>query len=520
MEEEAEDQVCSRCGMPALVLHNGLLVCEACGTQAEGFVEETAEFQVGVDDTTRRRKLRLNKRKAIIAANVEAVSVHEELKCYCKCMQIMLQAQLEALMSNFGVQPSSVEAALPIWTAILAQSGILNEFQQKQIAARIQGNQDDNRDEDSKHIKRSFKAELRDALTVLLPPHTLLVVCLLVCWLGREAVSHVDLIRGAMLGHVPFLDMPVRCKDLLQTPAGHGLPVSAMKSATAYGLLNAQTLLNKAADTAADLELKLPPLNAPLVFQRIILELAMPQALIAPALTLFRCYREGTIYMRLFETDNRTWTSPYIYTMAVLIVTIKVMYGLDGDPRPAPPGLPRAPRWTQWAESALQHLQGPVYPEAHAQVCDMTNAELLQYKRYLQKYVFAGWEAPDDLKEWVRLLERHILHADMQAGEEQETMTAGDGHVGPPAANGDPTQPASSAIDEDFGSVPTEEAKHPYLFTGETRSKLTRDKVAPDYAAVLTVCSRYLFITPIQLHAEVAQLEYEMAEVEASASSN
>ena len=92
------------------------------------------------------------------------------------------------------------------------------------------------------------------------------------------------------------------------------------------------------------------------------------QALIAPALTLFRCYREGTIYMRLFETDNRTWTSPYIYTMAVLIVTIKVMYGLDGDPRPAPPGLPGAPHWTQWAESALQHLQGPVYPEAHAQV--------------------------------------------------------------------------------------------------------------------------------------------------------
>ncbi|DBB06941.1 TPA: hypothetical protein ACH3X3_009592 [Trebouxia sp. C0006] len=436
-------------------------------------------------------------------------------------MQLMLQAQLEALMSNFGVQPSSVEAALPIWTAILAQSGILNEFQQKQVAARIQGNQDDNGGEESKHIKRSFKAELRDALTVLLPPHTLLVVCLLVCWLGREAVSHVDLIRGAMLGHLPFLDMPVRCKDLLQTPAGHGLPVSAMKSATAYGLLNAQTLLNKAAETAADLELKLPPLNAPLVFQRIILELAMPQALIAPALALFRCYREGTIYMRLFETDNRTWTSPYIYTMAVLVVTIKVLYGLDGVPRPAPLGLPGAPQWTQWAESALQHLQGPVYPEAHQQIFDMTDAELLQYKRYLQKYVFAGWEAPDDLKEWVRLLERHILHADMQAEEEEDAMGDGDEDVGHPAANGDPQQPASSAVDdEDHGPVPTEEAKHPYLFTRESRSKLTRDKVAPDYAAVLTICSRYLWVTPIQLHAEVAQLEHEMVEVEASASSN
>ena len=63
-------------------------------------MEETAEFQVGVDDTTRRRKLRLNKRKAIIAANVEAVSVHEELKCYCKCMQIMLQASTQSLVAR------------------------------------------------------------------------------------------------------------------------------------------------------------------------------------------------------------------------------------------------------------------------------------------------------------------------------------------------------------------------------------------------------------------------------------
>lgn len=43
----------------------------------------------------------------------------------------------------------------------------------------------------------------------------------------------------------------------------------------------------------------------------------------------------------------------------------------------------------------------------------MSNADLLEYKRYLQKYVFAGWEAPDDLKEWVRLLERHVMHSDL-----------------------------------------------------------------------------------------------------------
>ena len=57
----------------------------------QGFIEETAEFQVGVDDTLRRRKLRLNKRKALVAGNVEAVTVHEEMKCYCHCMQTLLQ---------------------------------------------------------------------------------------------------------------------------------------------------------------------------------------------------------------------------------------------------------------------------------------------------------------------------------------------------------------------------------------------------------------------------------------------
>lgn len=54
---------------------------------------------------------------------------------------------------------------------------------------------------------------------------------------------------------------------------------------------------------------------------------------------------------------------------------------------------------------------------------------------------------------------------------------------------------------------------HPYFHTKEAR-RMTRDKVTPDYAAVLTVCSRYLGVSPIQLHSEVAQLESEALEVE------
>ena len=57
---------------------------------------------------------------------------------------------------------------------------------------------------------------------------------------------------------------------------------------------------------------------------------------------------------------------------------------------------------------------------------DMSNADLLQYKQYLQKYVFTGWQAPDDLKEWVRMLENHISHSDMTAEDQLDTMSIED----------------------------------------------------------------------------------------------
>ena len=56
-------------------------------------MEETADFQVGVDDTARRKRLRLNKRQAFVQGEVEPVPVREAIKCYCQCMQLMLQAR-------------------------------------------------------------------------------------------------------------------------------------------------------------------------------------------------------------------------------------------------------------------------------------------------------------------------------------------------------------------------------------------------------------------------------------------
>ena len=40
-----------------------------------------------------------------------------------------VQAQLRSLVTDFGVQQSTADLALPLWTAVLAQSGVLNDEQ-------------------------------------------------------------------------------------------------------------------------------------------------------------------------------------------------------------------------------------------------------------------------------------------------------------------------------------------------------------------------------------------------------
>ena len=67
----------------------------------QDFIEETAEFQVGIDDAARRRRMRMGTRdQTIVAGEVEDVPVREAILCYCQCMQITLQASVKATCLN------------------------------------------------------------------------------------------------------------------------------------------------------------------------------------------------------------------------------------------------------------------------------------------------------------------------------------------------------------------------------------------------------------------------------------
>lgn len=50
---------------------------------------------------------------------------------------------------------------------------------------------------------------------------------------------------------------------------------------------------------------------------------------------------------------------PHAHVMAVLVVTLKLLYGLDGQTRRLPEGLPPPPVWLEWAQEAIRRAPKP-----------------------------------------------------------------------------------------------------------------------------------------------------------------
>lgn len=66
-----------------------------------------------------------------VVLNHQKQTSHAQLCCVAFTVSSYMQAQLDALVTVFGVQQITTEAALPIWTALLAQCGVLNDGQQE-----------------------------------------------------------------------------------------------------------------------------------------------------------------------------------------------------------------------------------------------------------------------------------------------------------------------------------------------------------------------------------------------------
>lgn len=60
-----------------------------------------------------------------------------------------------------------------------------------------------------------------------------------------------------------------------------------------------------------------------------------------------------------FQLMGGASSQPLAHLMAVLLVTLKLLYGLDGQARCLPEGVPQPPHWLRWAQQAVRRAPKP-----------------------------------------------------------------------------------------------------------------------------------------------------------------
>jgi len=120
----------------------------------------------------------------------------------------------------------------------------------------------------------ALDSALAEALAEALPAQATLVCCFAACVGLRQAVLPGDILRWALSGRLPFLDLATRCAPLLRA-APRPLPMALTAPAVA---MTPGVLCRLAHDLAARAGRPLPPVNAEALLLRAVADLDLPQA--------------------------------------------------------------------------------------------------------------------------------------------------------------------------------------------------------------------------------------------------
>lgn len=128
---------CLACFNTELSLLHGVLVCNACGTQAETFVEEEEFLDApgGAQGGSFRRR-----RMVVPGGSGSAPQIHQDALAdraleqslirgqalaYTKCLQALIQAQAHVLVDQLGLPPGIRTLLRRLWLSHLPLTGVL-----------------------------------------------------------------------------------------------------------------------------------------------------------------------------------------------------------------------------------------------------------------------------------------------------------------------------------------------------------------------------------------------------------
>ncbi|RLM98690.1 hypothetical protein C2845_PM06G24840 [Panicum miliaceum] len=246
---------------------------------------------------------------------------HEDLAArvrwrYVRGLQVILQRQLEVLVERHRVGALVCGVAAP--------SGCDNNNKPDEVKSEWE---DDifPRQKDRRRVEFAFLRSLR----MLLPIYSTLAVCFLACHIAREAILPTDIYKWAMEGKIPYLAVFTEVDRLLGSSLQlQDCPLDARQLFNPVRVIGAWQLEASAGSIAQKVGLRLPSVNFYAIAQCCLKDLSLPVDKILPQAC--RIY-EWAMPAELWLSSNPARVPTRVYVMAVLVVTLRVLYNINGQ---------------------------------------------------------------------------------------------------------------------------------------------------------------------------------------------
>eukprot|EP00899_Mesostigma_viride_P009364 jgi/Mesvir1/18429/Mv14296-RA.1 len=380
------------------------------------------------------------------------------------------------------------------------------------------------------------------ATAAVLSKHLPLVFLLVLPYMGclwlKESILASDLARWALEGRLPYLS----CHSVL--------PEEERKGPLKYFVLQPRHVPSPmfihahAAYLVEKLGLELPLAPFHGLARRFIADMGLPAALERYVERLYDIYPSPGLQGPLPTKRGESPVPPApMYIMAYLLLTLKLLYGLDGCKRAKPPaGVPPPPvgGWQVWASRLRQW--NPAVPSNQNSKEWMHGHSLESYVRLFREGAFAHASPPEDMEHVVGILDSLSGYQRTQGDATDgagagsiagpSTAATGQGTAGdsrdpqggiflPSTGTGRERELGGNIGEEEEGEEEEDEdslmAREAYVVYPPLRAvKGTRKPVEWDaeFVAVLATCASHIWVKPEYLFGVMKQVEEPLLQME------
>ncbi|CAI9094516.1 OLC1v1030269C1 [Oldenlandia corymbosa var. corymbosa] len=255
---------------------------------------------------------------------------------YVKGFQIMIQLQVKALLEKFNASPLIVGLVGPIWLRFLAVTKIMaDEWADDAIHESESHIQDEGKTFQPRFKHRTEPHSMfgQRAVTIWhrslrekLPLSYSLAISFLVCHLSRESVLPTDIIKWVLEEKLPYISAFIEIEKQIGYPSS-ACPIRSYCMFRPTKVISFQRLEALAAYIAQKIGLELPPVNFHGIASRFLVYLSVPvNDILRQACQI--C--EWSMPPDLFISANMARLPTRVCVMAILIVTIRIVYDING----------------------------------------------------------------------------------------------------------------------------------------------------------------------------------------------